>query len=70
MIIGDMEFKDKLKFEWELLKTYPWKVQKRDREQLFAIDYLVEETGSCRMIGQNGYEVSTNIRFFKKINLE
>lgn len=32
MIIGDMEFKDKPKFEWKLLKAYPWKVHKKDRE--------------------------------------
>ena len=43
MIIAGVEFKEKPRFEWELLPTYPWKVAKKDRTQLFAIDYLVEE---------------------------
>lgn len=68
MIIAGVEFKDKPRFEWELLPTYPWKVAKKDRTQLFAIDYLVKETGSCRMIGENGYQLSSNIRYFKKVN--
>ena len=67
MIIAGVKFKDKPRFEWELLPTYPWKVAKKDRTQLFAIDYLVEETGSCKMIGNNGFEISRNIRYFKKI---
>ena len=67
MIIAGVECKDKPRFEWEWLPTYPWKVAKKDRTQLFAIDYLVEETGSCKMIGNNGFEISSNIRYFKKI---
>lgn len=68
MIIAGVEFKDRPKMEWELLSTFPYKVAKRDRNQLFGIEYLVKETGSCRMIGENGYQLSTNIRFFKKVS--
>lgn len=70
MIISGVEFKDRPKMEWRLTSLFPHKVAKRDREQLFAIDYLVERTGSCRMTGQNGYQLSTNIKYFEKVETE
>lgn len=68
MIIAGVEFEDRPVLEWKLLSTFPHKVAKKDREQLFGIEYLVKETGSCRMIGKNGYQLSTNIKYFEKVS--